>query len=427
MSTLKCGLYEVDITPALGMEMPGHFKLRHADGILEKLYAYAAWFADGDGNQVLLCTMDTITVVDEFGDDVRRRVADRLGIDVSHVLVCATHTHYGGPVETWGEFVHMNPVYMEFLASRIVDAAFLARENARPVKIGYGAGEEHTVAHYRDFIWEDGTFHTNSHVEGQKPFGPIDPQVGVLRIDNADGTPYGLISNYACHCDSVGGNGFTKYSSDYPGSLRETLRKTYGQAFMPLFINGFCGDINHVDFEHGTSNEPMYYRKMGRILAAVVSETYEKIRPAEDATVSAAATRMVFDSRMPTQEELAWADAHLDAKSVEDRFYASEARRMNAEGVQKLPAVVQAIRLGDLILYGMPGEIYVEFALMLKEGTKGHPVMTANLANGCLGYVPIRELFQPGIYESRICSSAQVTPDTGYRMAEELLKLAQTL
>ena len=133
MSTLKCGLYEVDITPALGMEMPGHFKLRHADGILEKLYAYAAWFADGDGNQVLLCTMDTITVVDEFGDDVRRRVADRLGIDVSHVLVCATHTHYGGPVETWGEFVHMNPVYMEFLASRIVDAAFLARENARPL------------------------------------------------------------------------------------------------------------------------------------------------------------------------------------------------------------------------------------------------------------------------------------------------------
>ena len=427
MSTLKCGLYEVDITPALGMEMPGHFQLRHADGILEKLYAYAAWFEDDEGGKTLICTMDTITVLDSFGDDVRQRVADKLGLDVSAVMVCATHTHYGGPVETWGDFVHVNPAYLEFLATRIVDAATLAKAEARPVRIGYGAGEEHTVAHYRDFIWPDGTCHTNSRAEGQRAFGPIDPQVGVLRIDNADGTPYGLISNYACHCDSVGGNGFTKYSSDYPGSLRETLRKTYGPSFMPLFINGFCGDINHVDFENGTSSEPMYYRKMGRILAAVVSETYEKIRPAEGGTIKAAASRMTFDSRMPTAEELAWADAHLNDESVIERFYATEARRMKAEGVEKLPAVVQAIRIGDMILYGMPGEIYVEFALMLKERTKDHPVMTANLANGCLGYVPIRELFQPGVYESRLCSSAHVRPDTGYQMVDELMKLSATL
>ena len=33
---LYCGLYEVDITPALGMEIPGHFILRPGKGILDR-------------------------------------------------------------------------------------------------------------------------------------------------------------------------------------------------------------------------------------------------------------------------------------------------------------------------------------------------------------------------------------------------------
>ena len=32
---MKCGMYEVDITPALGCEIPGYFEVRIADGICE--------------------------------------------------------------------------------------------------------------------------------------------------------------------------------------------------------------------------------------------------------------------------------------------------------------------------------------------------------------------------------------------------------
>lgn len=422
---LNCGLYEVDITPALGMEMPGHFRLRHADGILERLYAYAAYFENDKGGKAVIVTCDIIQMSDDLASKTRAKIARDLDMPAAAVMLCATHTHYGGPVETWGDFVHENPVYIDFLGSRMHDAAVYAAQRKRPVRIGHGRGFEGTLAHYRDFILPDGSYATNAHVPGMRAFGDIDPEVGVLRIDNADGTPYGLIANYACHCDSVGG--VTKFSSDYPGAMRDTLRKTYGADFMPLFVNGFSGNINHVDFEHGTSSEPGYYRRMGRILAGAVSETYEKIFLSDDESVGGADESFVLQSRLPDAETLAWAETVRPEDGVVNNFYASETKRMDAEGTKPIPVTVQVLKIGKMMIYGMPGEIYVEFAKILKERSPSEYTMTANLANGSIGYVVIRELHKKGIYPARICCSAKTRPDAGYEMAERLLKLAETL
>ncbi len=424
---IRCGLYEVDITPALGMDMPGYFCLSQGKGILERLSALTALFEDARGGRVLLCTMDAISMSDAFALRVRADIAQRLGMDASCVLLCATHTHTGGPVETWGDFYHEDPAYLDFLARRLADAAELARQALRPVRIGYASGEEHTLAHCRNFILPDGGFATNSHVEGQRAVSPIDPQVGVLRIDNEDGSPYGLIANYACHCDSVDGADGNQYiSSDYPGAMRARLREIYGADFLPLYVNGFCGDLNHIDFEHGRSAEPRYYRRMGRILAAAVSQAYESAETSSEATVAGCDCRMTLPSRVPTAEELEWARTAREEDAI-TRFYAAEALRMDAEGVKPLEVTVQALRIGDLMIYGLPGEIYVEFALDLKARTKGRHVMTANLANGFLGYVPIRAMFRPGVYESRICCTAQTRPEAGYDMTDRVFALGETL
>jgi len=422
---LHCGLYEVDITPALGMEMPGHFRLRRADGILERLYAYAAYFENDAGEKIVIVTCDVISIPDEPAMKTRTEIARDLDMPVSAVMLCATHTHYGGPVKTTGDFVHSCSAYIDFLNSRMHDAAIYAAQRKRPVRIGHGRGIEGTLAHYRDFVLPDGSYATNARVPGMRALGEIDPEVGVLRIDNADGTPYGLIANYACHCDSVGG--VTKFSSDYPGAMRDTLRKTYGSDFMPLFVNGFSGNINHIDFEHGTSSEPGYYRRMGRILAGAVSETYEKIFLSDNDNIGSADERFTVPSRVPDTETLAWAETVRPEDGVVNNYYASEAKRMGAEGSRPIPVTVQVLKIGDLMIYGMPGEIYVEYAKIIKDGSPSEYTMTANLANGGIGYVCIRELFKKGIYPARICRSAKVYPDAGYEMTERLLKLAETL
>ncbi len=422
---LKCGIYEAVITPELGMEMPGYFSLRNATGIKEELCTEVVYF-ENDGVKAVLISNDTIQFPKEYCDRAREVIASRLEIPGDKVFICCTHTHTGGPVETWGDYVHLNEKYMAFVIGRMADAAVCASVRARDVKVSYAKGFEDKIAYYRNYVQKDGSVFTNRPGES-KPFGTIDPEVGVFRIDNADGTPYGVIVNYACHCDCVGG---TEFSSDYPGAMRETLRKLYGEAYMPVFVNGFCGNINHCD-PNGFHNEVRgHYKRMGRMLAADVARTLElAVDYFEDTTVASAFEVMEIDSRIPDADLVKWADEILatDDAGHQDKFYAREIKNCDARGVIKQLCPVQVLRIGDMAFFGMPGEIYVEFGKMLKERSPIKYNMPANLANGCLGYIPIRELFLPTVYEAKIGISSNLIPDGGYMMVDRLVELAEKI
>ena len=421
---MRCGIYETNITPALGMEIPGYFELRRAEGVREELFSIAVYFESGSGKAMLISN-DTIQVPTESCTRVRETVACKLDMPPENVLVCATHSHTAGPVETWGDFVHLNEDYVAFLESRMIDGAILAAGRAREVSVGFASVREDKLAYYRNYVETDGSVHTWGG-EGCAPFGEIDPEVSVLRIDNADGTPYGAIVNYACHCDCVGGK---QYSSDYPGEMRRALRRLYGEGFMPVFFNGFCGNINHIDPAGFHREVPEHYKRMGRMLAADAARAFElAVRRFEDETVAGALTLMAIDSRVPEPYHLDLADRiEKDPDANErDRFYASEIRRAQSQGRIPLSCPVQVIRIGDAAFYGMPGEIYVEFGMNLKERSPIPHAFPVNLANGAFGYIPIRELFQPGIYEASVGMSNRLDPEAGYLMADELIRLADT-
>lgn len=424
---MKCGLYETDITPSLGSEIPGQFYMRISDGILDKLYAHAVYMCNNEGEKAVIVSCDAILIPDKTAEEARIAIAEKLDMKKECIMVVATHTHTGGPVETWDDFVHEDPRYIEFLRSRIVDAACMAHQVQRNVRIGYGKGYEDRIAYYRDYVFADGTYRTNAGMGGdKKPFGPIDPEVGVLRIDLPDGTPYGAIVNYTCHCDCVGG---TKYSADYPGAMKETLKKVFGPSFIPVYINGFCGNINHLDFEKGFHQAPEHYKRMGRMLAAEVIRTRETAPLCDNVKIDGAHEYFTIPTREPDEELLKWAAKvrQMENPSVVDRFYAEQAFLFQKEGVKQIPVVIQTLRIGDLAVYGMPGEIYVEFAHYLKKHSPSKFVMSANLANGCVGYIPIKELFKPGIYEARLCVTSQLIPDAGYIMQDRLLELAKKI
>lgn len=424
---LQCGLYELDITPALGLDMPGYFSRRQADGIKEYLYAFAAYFEDAQGKRSVLVSVDSEQIPKELSDSVRPAIARALEMDVAGVLVCATHIHTGGPVLDWDDFCRIDPVYLDFLHQRLLDVALLAQKEKRPVRLGFGYGHDDTLANYRNFIMADGSLRTNPAVGGEKQaFGKIDPQVGVLLINEPCGRHYGAVVNYSCHTDCVGG---TEYSSDYPGAMRETLRKIYGQSFVPVFVNGFCGNLNHVDFEHASHAVPAYYRSMGRRLAAEAARTLEKIRTEETASLAMASTKITIPAAEPGKELLDWAENILETseeQTVVDLHYAREALRLNKLGPRQIEICLQVIRIGELLIFASPREMYVEFQLMLKEKSPSSKTICISLANGPGGYVPIRELYKPGIYEARLTGDLMV-PDAGYIMVDKLLELATSL
>lgn len=423
---LQCGLFEHDITPALGSEIPGKFFVRKSDGILDRLYAHAAFIKNDDHEACVIISVDVIFIPETVAEEARTSIADRLHIKKECIMLVATHSHTAGPVWSWGKFSHASEVYLEFLKARIVDAAQLAAERAHDVKISIAKGVEKKIAYVRDFKLKDGSVATNPLPEhAERSLGEIDPEVIVLSIDEMDGTPYGVFVNYACHCDCVNG---TKYSADYPGAMRALLKKVYGDQFVPIFINGFNGDINHCDIAGHFHEVPKHYQRMGRILAADVIKTRETAQPMRGETIQGAHRYLTMQNRIPNAALLSWAKANeAGESSLIDSFYAHEVLQLAETGATNHRFAVQVVKIGQFAVFGMPGEIYSAFAKALKQRALTEFAASANLANGNIGYIPTKEMFLPGIYPARLCSSSKMPPETGDIMLETLLQLEASL
>lgn len=429
---LRCGMCEVDITPALGSEIPGYFGPRIASGIKDPLNAKALVVESdsGPGGAVALIALDALSVPRDAVQTVRERVSRETGIDPAGIFVSATHTHTGGPVSS-GFGSTESPAYTKWAAEKAADAAIMAYRTRREARIGFGRGSEADIAFNRRFFMKDGSFRTNPGVGNplvDRPAGPIDPEVLVMRIDGADGRPIGVVTNYACHTDTVGGS---EFCADFPGELSRFVKHALGERTVSLFLLGACGDINHIDVSGRMTKRPDHYRWMGRILGAEVLKVREKIVPFDEAFVAAQSGEFAVRLRSPTAEETE-AAARLLAAGTDDFREAAYAREILniAEQLPEatVPVEVQAMRIGELAVVGYPGEMFVEFGIRTKRASGFPFTMIDTLCNGTIrAYVCTREAFRQGGYEARMTFRNRFPEETGERMTELAVELLHRL
>lgn len=90
-----------------------------------------------------------------------------------------------------------------------------------------------------------------------------------------------------------------------------------------------------------------------------------------------------------------------------------------------LEVEVQVIALGrDVAWVSLPGEIFVELGLAIKESSPFKHTIIAELANGSIGYIPTKRAYAGGNYEpnSARCGagSGEMLVDAALRMLKEL-------
>lgn len=430
---LLCGVSEMDITPSLGSTMPGYFMDRKSTGVIDRLYAKAL-VVDHDGSAVAFVVLDTILVPREVVENVRQRVGRHTDIPPERVMISATHTHTGPAVATT-TFYKEDESYLRWLAVKAADAVIVAYRGRKEARIGFGAGHEEDIAFHRRFIMKDGTLRTNPGIgnpEIDRPAGPIDPQVGVIRIDDADGRPMGVVTNYAVHTDTVGG---TEYCADFPGELSVVLKKALGEQTVSLFMMGASGNINHYNVLGGRIEDyakPLsrHYMKMGRILAGEVLKVREKIRTTGEARVEERNTAVTLRYRQPTPEQIEEARyklANLPESNVEVNF-AKELLEAARRGEGTTEAEIQTIAVGDFAVVGLPAEIFVEFGLQIKAESPYGLTLINELCNGIVGtYVCTREAYRLGGYEPRITAGNRLQEETGDMFVESAVKLLREL
>jgi neutral ceramidase len=175
-----------------------------------------------------------------------------LGVYTSEHLVAACKEKYGlSQMLLSSSHTHSDPgsAYKEFYESQITKAVGTALENMFPARICAGHKAFPQLGFNRLVIREDGhsreSWVSDDHYLCENPdripFGPVDPEVGVIKIEDTQGQPRAVIMNYACHADVVCQN--YAVSADYPGVACGKVEEAFGTNLVCLFVQGAGGNI----------------------------------------------------------------------------------------------------------------------------------------------------------------------------------------
>jgi neutral ceramidase len=372
---LRAGVAKADLDPPLGTPMAGYGAARFAKGTLDPLEARVLALSDGN-RTIALVTLDLCFTFDEKSMD---QIRSDVRATVDEVIFHASHTHSG---PTYSEA----PQAVQHAVPRIAGAIRAAAASLVPVQIGNGWGQTY-IGFNRRYIETNGGVQMfwRNETKLSTTF-PVDPTVGVIRIDRRDGTPLAIIVNYACHPVVLGPDSFN-YSADYPGEMRRTIEKAMGHDTMAFFLQGAPGDINP------------YYDKTPLIEDAVgvMKETGRKLGAEAVRVARSIQTQVADNARIRTKTVVLSVANRWNREKLELEVKAHYpetsgiARRLLAQNMQ-MPVTTFVLDLGspdrDLAFVGFPGEPFVEFQMQLRAKSPLTNSFLLGYTNGYFAYLP---------------------------------------
>jgi len=168
---------------------------REAKPVNDPLYVKALALRN-EATAAVIVTVDAVAIGEigriknDFLANVRSRLQEELGIPPLNVVVNASHCH---------------GVVCADVEERTVQAVKEAWRNMAPVTVGAGRGHEDRIMENRRLTLKDGRQADVRHAYALPPdeevvgIGPVDPEIGLLRLDRESGQPLAVVYNFACH------------------------------------------------------------------------------------------------------------------------------------------------------------------------------------------------------------------------------------
>lgn len=398
MANLSAGTARAIINPPIGADLCGYAgRIPGCTGVHDDLHAKALILDDGK-TRAAIVSLDLVGLGGAQVARIRNDASARTGIPGANILVGCSHTHAGPATEPIRACGNPNDDYVRELLVKVAETIEAATKEMRPVKFGFGRGES-DVAINRRYRAPSGEVQI-----GVNQGGLIDPEVFVWSFIGEDGTPVATIFNYACHAVTMGGEN-RLVSADWPGPAQRIVEEEIGGQAM--YLQGCCGNINpgpRGGFDVVESN--------GGNVAQAVLDALPSISTTGDAEISISsetvslpleppmslqeADRVVRENleKLEKRDELPLWEVHI-AQAYHD--WAKLIISRGGKALEGMPFEVQRFSLDDAHIVGLPGEVFVEYALNLKKMRPN--VMVSAYTNGNVGYVPTESAFPDGGYE----------------------------
>lgn len=251
----------------------------------------------------VLITVDAVSlgeigrIGNEYVAKVRAGLQKDLGIAPASVVINASHCH---------------AVVRTDIEALTIETVKIAWRNRVPARAGAGRGQENRISENRRMKMKDGTqvdmrrAYSMPRDEDVASVGPIDPEIGLLRIDRlADGRPLAAVYNFACHpIHGVPNGGNT---ADYPAFASKVIEENLGEGVMALFVQGAAGDLNPSMYKE--VHAPHDTEKFGNLLGLSALRGLRAIQTREGAVLKVARAVAAIPWVMDSERRIAAIEA----------------------------------------------------------------------------------------------------------------------
>jgi len=263
--------------------------------------------------------------------------------------------------------------------------------------------------------------------------GKADSQLNVLFVQNKSGKVMSVLVNFSCHATVVGGEHVV--SADYPGAIRDTIKKMLGKDTVVLYGNGACGDVCQLDVENPARSEHghAWRQKMGFALGCQAMNIMARtdLMPPDQVNIEFHKETLDIPIREIPADRLAEAKKAFEGRSLipAPTVHEDIVRRellLLAEDRAKDPyahAEMVAVKIGDSGIMTIPAEFFCGLGMRIKESSALKPIFVIELANGCVGYIPTLDAFDGGGYETDLVRSSKLVPEAGDMVVKKALEL----
>lgn len=396
----QAGAAQVNITPPVGVPQAGYGgRKQGSETVDDELFGKALVLDDGETKAAIITT-DLIGLNPEFVAYLRDLVQAHTGIPPENIMACASHTHFGPALKRL-EYLPEAAVagfdrsYVDNLVRLLAGVVHLAHDRRQPAHLGWGVGQAPQLMFNRRTKKADGKVTMSWRMPppqeaAQLEFGPTDPEIGLLKVEGLDGQLLAALINFACH-PVCGVDRMYAISADYPGYAMKVIEQIEGGVC--LFALGCAGNIVPIE------REGRARKWIGTALGAEALKVLQRISTTDQMQLRVAKATVEIPLRLATE----------------------------ANGKTMATTEIQAIRLGDLILMGLPGEVFVEIGLAIKAWAKQNlsaSVFVLSLCNDSLAYVPVASAYDEGGYEPEWTKLGR---GSGEKLIQSALSLLQAI
>jgi len=349
----------------------------------------------------VMCAVDWLGIANAASVRFRERIAAAVGTEPERVVVHTLHQHDAPRCDlSAAELLNERAVayydvpFIAQVMERTAEAARQAVEKSERVEsISVGSAEVLDVASNRRLLGPDGQVHTTRYTACKDPAiralpaGVIDSSLKLLTFNGKAG-PLAALTFYATHPQSYYRTGMARNQQQVATGV------------FHLHFNGAGGNIGAGKFNDGeTANRQVLADKVAQGMKNAWESRGQRTLSPNEVDWSYQIADLPVGSHLKADDLLA--SIKSETTGFAERCNAAEmlAFLQRANENRQVPMPISRLKLGDVQILFMPGELFVEYQLAAQAMAPNSTVMLAAYGDYGTAYIGTRAAYGQGGYE----------------------------